>query len=137
MFWKKVKEPLMFAVISESDAKIFPYPIVFVEKDGIVRELHVSEKKYLETPFYRSDGARPYVKRSYQQKDGLGSIMGYCYRSKIPSNITIRPSPLEDPTDLYAQELTHDTVKFAKEHGFEYIEEDGKVIFRRKKKNIE
>jgi hypothetical protein len=134
MFQKKIKEPLMFAVVSENDAKTFPYPIVFVEKDGTVRELHAAEKKYLETPFYRSDGARPYVKRSYQQKDGFGSIMGYCYRSKIPSDITIHSAPIEDPTDLYSQELNEDTIKFAEEHGFEYVEEDGKMIYRRKMK---
>jgi hypothetical protein len=61
MFWKSNKEPLMFTEISESDAKVSPYLIVFFEKDGTVRELHDSEKKYLETPFYPSDGARPYI----------------------------------------------------------------------------
>lgn len=130
MFWKKNKKSLLYAVISEKDAKITPYLIVFVEKDGKVRELHDSEKKYLETPFYPSDGSRPYIKNSYSSKNGWGEINGYCYRSKIPSNIEIHPSPAEDPTNI-----DFDVIKFINEHGIQHSEEDGKLVLRRKKKN--
>ena len=135
MFWKRKSKSLLFAIVSESDAKTTPYPFVYVEKDGTVRELHASERKHLETPFYPTDGSRPYVKNSLNQKNALGDMSGYCLRSKIPSRVVIYNPPTEDPTILHEQELFEDTIKLAKEHGFELVEEDGKSTFRRKKQN--
>lgn len=133
MFWKKKKKTLLFAVVSEDEAIKNPYPYVYVEKDGRVRELHNNERKYLEAPFHPADGSRPHVKDFYAQKNLLGDIRGYCLRSKIPPHIQILPPPNEDPTNLLAQKLFEDTVKFAEEHGVEIVEEDGNKIFRRKK----
>jgi hypothetical protein len=49
-----------------------PYPYVYVNADGTARELHANEQKYLETDFKGGDGAAPYVKSSYQERDGWG-----------------------------------------------------------------
>lgn len=47
-----------------------PYPYVYVVADGTARELHASERQYLETEFKGSDGNMPYVKRTYNELDG-------------------------------------------------------------------
>jgi len=123
-----------FAIVPQNKAKSIPYPIVFVEDDGTVRELHQSERAYLETPFDPTDGARPYVKDSYEKKDGWGSTEGFCYRSKIPSKISIGEAPLEDPSENTKERFLAKQIKFAKENGFEIIEEaDGRIITRRLK----
>jgi hypothetical protein len=74
-----------------------PYPFVFVNEDGSVRELHSAERRYLETPFEASDGARPYIKTSFDQRDGWGRLSGFCYRSLVPSDRPIAPAPPDDP----------------------------------------
>lgn len=135
MFWKKSKLSLA-AIVSENEAKTVPYPYVYVEKDGTVRELHASEHKHLETPFYPTDGSRPYVKNSYNQKNAVGSMRGYCLRSKIPSHIKIDDSPTEDPITLSKQELIEHEINISEEQGFELIkDEEGKLTFQRKKQN--
>jgi hypothetical protein len=122
------------AVVSQSEAKSTQYPIVFVNDDGSVRELHQSERTYLETPFDPTDGSRPYVKNSHAKKDGWGSVEGFCYRSKIPSDISIGEAPLEDPSENTKERFLAKQIKFAKENGFEVIEEaDGRIITRRLK----
>src|SRR5689334_767250 len=63
-----------FVIVSSDEAKSEPYPYVYVNDDGSVRELHPSERIYLETSFSPFDGARPYTKDSYVMKDGWGSI---------------------------------------------------------------
>ena len=137
MLWKKNKKTQMFAIVSEIDAKTIPYLYVYVEKDGEVRELHSSERKYLETPFYPTDGSRPYVKNSYNQKNAIGSIRGYCLRSKIPSSVVISAPPTKGPIVVFSREkfIEHE-IKLNEERGFELIkEEDGKLTFRRKKQD--
>jgi hypothetical protein len=73
------------------------YPYLFVNADGSVRELHPKEREYLETPFHPADGARPYIKESYESKNVSGEITGYLMRSKLPEGTTIHAAPEEDP----------------------------------------
>ena len=123
----------LFAVVPLDEAKATPYPYVFVNDDGTVRELHESERTYLETPFYPTDGARPYIKTSYDQKDGWGGMEGFCPRSVIPSNFDILDAPLEDPTEASRQRFFEKQIRFAKEKGFEVIENtDGTRTLGRK-----
>jgi hypothetical protein len=125
---------LTFAVVSESESESVPYPCVYVNNDGTVRELHASERKYLETPFHPADGARPYVKDSFKQKDGWGDIKGFCLRSVIPSTIKIDKSPLEDPAKLAKLNYWENQNKMAKDNGFEVINNaDGTVTYHRVK----
>jgi hypothetical protein len=135
MFWKNSKS-LLVAIVSERDAKKIPYPFVYVEKDGTVRELHASERKHLETTFHPADGSRPYVKNSYNQKNLVASMRGYCLRSKIPSHIVIYGPPIQDPTVLSKEELIEYEINLSKAQGFDLINnEDGKLTFQRKKQN--
>lgn len=73
-----------------------PYAYVYVNADGSVREVHPHERDYLEAPFDPRDGARPYVKTTYDSKDGWGAITGFCPRSAIPPHQHIAAAPAED-----------------------------------------
>jgi hypothetical protein len=124
----------LFTIVSKMEAKSVPYPYVYVNDDGSVRELHQSECTYLETPFSPFDGARPYIKNSYTSKNGWGDIGGFCLRIGIPSNITILESPLEDPSEFLRKIFKEKETKLAKERGFEIIEiKDSTVSLRRRK----
>jgi len=74
-----------------------PYPYVYVNTDGTARELHAGERRYLETEFRGGDGAAPYVKSTYSQRDGWGEISGYLKRSELPAGTVIHAAPAEDP----------------------------------------
>ena len=77
-----------------TEAMTEPYPYVEVGSDGAVRELHQLEREYLETPFYSSDGGRPFIKPRYSWRNALGDIAGFLERSKVPRKMTINPAPL-------------------------------------------
>jgi hypothetical protein len=127
---------LLFAVVSKDEAKTVPYPYVYVNDNGTVRELHPSERSHLETPFHPADGARPYIKSSFDTRDGWGSISGFCLRFNIPSNIEILEPPLEDPAEASKKMLLAKQIMLAKEKGFEVIENaDGTITMRRKPKS--
>ncbi|MFT3894866.1 MAG: hypothetical protein QM730_24820 [Anaerolineales bacterium] len=129
----KKKQTPEFAVVSEKEAKIIPYPYVYVNDDGTVRELRADERSYLETSFHPVDGARPYVKSSYHQKNGRGNLGGFCRRKKIPSHIVISELPQNAPATVADREVINEQIRLMKEKGFDVSEDkDGKVIFRRK-----
>ncbi|HYM23394.1 MAG TPA: hypothetical protein VEU08_09305 [Vicinamibacterales bacterium] len=86
------------AIVTAAEAALVPYPYVFVENDGSARELHADERTYLETPYLPTDGARPYVKSSYDVRDGWGSLAGFLLRSKLPAGTDVRPAPPENPS---------------------------------------
>jgi hypothetical protein len=74
-----------------------PYPYIYVNADGTARELHASERAYLETEFMGGDGATPYVKDSYEERDGWGEISGYLKRAALPAGTPVGDAPAEDP----------------------------------------
>jgi len=80
------------------------YRYVYVNADGTARELHPSEQKYLETEFKGGDGAAPYVKSSYAQRDGWGELTGYLERSLLPDGIPIHDAPADDPKHAFSRE---------------------------------
>ena len=136
MFRRKKSRPLSAVIVSEDEAKTVPYPFVFVEDDGTVRELHAGERKHLEAPFHPADGSRPHVKNSFEQKNTVGSMKGYCLRSKIPSHLVIHDSPEEDPTALSEKEVIDHEIRLSSEQGFEFVKNEGsKLTFRRKKQD--
>jgi len=80
-----------FTIVSKSQAKQNPYPYVWVDAEGNVRELSPSEKEFLETPFIPGDGGAPYTKTHYEQKNGWGNLRGFCRRISIPDGMEIQP----------------------------------------------
>jgi hypothetical protein len=65
------------------------FPFVYVDTNGIVRELFDDEKEYLLTDFHPADGARPYIKSRYSEKTPDGKISGYISRNRVPKRIKI------------------------------------------------
>lgn len=122
------------SIVSANDAKLNPYPYVYVNEDGSVRELHVSERAELETPYSPLDSGQPYVKNSYEQRDGRKKLCGYCPRTRIPKILQILPAPQEDPIAAARKKHAAWMIQYAKEHGFEYIENaDGTISIIRPK----
>ena len=74
------------------------YRHVYVNADGTARELHPNERQYLETEFIPGDGAAPYVKGSYAERNGWGEIRGFLERSNLPVGTPIQDAPKEDPS---------------------------------------
>tara|TARA_R110001606_G_C15164356_1_gene627385 strand:+ start:148 stop:747 length:600 start_codon:yes stop_codon:yes gene_type:complete len=70
------------------------FEYVYVEIDGTVRELDNGEIEYLKTKFEPSDGARPYIKSSYNQLTPDKKILGFLHRDKVPENIKISKTDL-------------------------------------------
>jgi len=83
-----------------------PYPYVYVNADGSARELHAAERKYLETEFTGGDGAAPYIKQRYEQRNGWDEISGYLKRSALPDGTTIYPAPIRNPIAPMNREAT-------------------------------
>ena len=74
-----------------------PFPYVHVNADGSARELHASERRYLETEFSGGDGAAPYVKSSYLERNGWGELTGYLAREDLPAGMPVEGAPAEGP----------------------------------------
>lgn len=84
-------------VVSAEEAREAPYPYVYAESDGSVRELHAAERAYLEEPFVVGDGGRPYVKLHFAGRDGWGSLAGFCARAGLPPGTRVASPPAENP----------------------------------------
>jgi hypothetical protein len=101
------------------------YPYVYVIADGTARELHAGERRYLETEFRGGDGAAPYIKSTYSQRDGWGEITGYLKRSELPAGTVIHAVPAEDPNRGISKD---EYVAWLRAKGVEVIENsDGSI----------
>jgi hypothetical protein len=68
--------------------------LVWINADGSARELTDAEKKYVDAEFSPFDGARPYIKSHYEQRNGWGKLSGYLQRTQLPKAMPINPAPL-------------------------------------------
>ena len=82
-----------FAIISSQEAKIEPYPFVYVEDSGAYRELSIEDKQYLEEKFDPTDSNRPYVKSGYHSKTPEGKMRGFLRRTKLPKGLVLGELP--------------------------------------------
>lgn len=73
------------------------YPYVYINADGTARELHATERAWLETEYELGDGAAPRVKESYEDRNGWGEIKGYLERADLPAGMPVGDAPAEDP----------------------------------------
>ena len=88
----------------KSDKEKFEF--IYVENDGTVRELDNDEIDYLQTEFEPTDGARPYIKSSYEQLTPDKKILGFLHRSKVPkemeiANTDLRYAEMRFPIGIY------------------------------------
>ncbi len=79
------------------------YPYIYVNADGTARELHASERRYLETEFSGGDGAAPYIKDRYDELNGWGELKGYLKRSELPGSTPVHGAPADDPLKPMSQ----------------------------------
>ena len=82
------------------------FRFVYVNQDGSARELSPEEQSYLSEEFAGWDSSRPYIKWSYESRDGWGSQSGFIERRRVPARITILP--VNPNYDAAAKELTRD-----------------------------
>jgi hypothetical protein len=68
--------------------------LVWINDDGSAREITDAEKKYVDAEFSPFDGARPYIKSYYEQRNGWGKLSGYLQSTKLPKGMPINPAPL-------------------------------------------
>jgi hypothetical protein len=113
------REPRGYAIVSGNESDVEPFPYVYVKEDGTARELHESEREYLRTPFFGADGARPYVKWRYTQKDGWGEVKGFLRRTKVPRRVQIASAPLDDTLSGSTKDKL---IQFMREKGYEIKE---------------
>ena len=71
--------------------------LVYINADGSGRELTDDEKKYVDTEFSAFDGARPYIKGHYEQRNGWGELNSYLKRTEVPEGVPISPAPPPSP----------------------------------------
>jgi len=65
------------------------FKYVYVEDDGSVREVSKDDEAYLTTQFHPTDGARPYIKFSYNERTPDGRLSGFIDRRRVPRKIII------------------------------------------------
>ena len=81
---------------------------VYVNQDGSVRELSSDEQQYLSQSFDGFDSGRPYIKTSYETKNGWGSVSGFLLRNRVPRHLRINrvnPEYVPPPFDFKRQAL--------------------------------
>lgn len=66
------------------------YGYIYVEEDGSARELSWAERSYLERECEPFDGARPYIKGSYEERTPDNRISGFLLRRRLPQHIAVR-----------------------------------------------
>jgi hypothetical protein len=66
------------------------HEFVYIEKNGVVRELNADEEFLFERTFYPGDPLMPYIKHNYAELNADGNQAGFIMRHKIPANISIR-----------------------------------------------
>lgn len=81
-----------------------PYPYVYIDADGTARELHPAERAYLETEFKGGDGGAPYIKDSFEERNGWGELSGYLARAALPAGAPVGGAPAEDPRRPFSRE---------------------------------
>lgn len=129
--WGKTRRPHHFhgyAMVDKDRSGPGPHPYIYVNADGSARELHQEERAYLETPFQPADGARPYIKGSYSQRNGWGEIAGFLERSRLPKETVIQAAPAENPSKPLTKS---DQIQFLRDKGMVVTENpDGTFTVR-------
>ena len=65
------------------------FEYVYVDDDGLARELTDAEKRRLGAEYARDDSRRPYIKLRYESRDDLGRRRGFLKRRQLPAGVPI------------------------------------------------
>jgi hypothetical protein len=84
--------------------------LVYVNDDGSARELNETEKKYVDTEFSPLDGARPYIKTHYEQRNGWGNLSGFLQRKDVPVGMPINLAPSETASQQQTPQTVADSI---------------------------
>jgi hypothetical protein len=85
------------------------FRFVYINQDGSAREVSPEERDYLSQEFHGSDGGRPYIKSSYESRDGWGSRSGFLERRRVPARLEILP--VNPDYDAAVKELSEDAME--------------------------
>ncbi len=69
--------------------------LIWLDEAGSARELTDAEKRYVDTEFSPFDGARPFIKASYEQRTPLTGLRGFLPREKLPAGVRVQSAPVE------------------------------------------
>lgn len=93
---RRVRRPMTAAPVQPLGSKPSE-ALIWIEDDGRARELTESEKNYVDAGFSPFDGARPYVKSRYDQRNGWGRLNGYLLRKQLPVGVHVDAAPPDSP----------------------------------------
>jgi hypothetical protein len=84
--------------------------LIWINVHGLPRELTNDEKKYVDTEYSPFDGARPYIKSNYGQRNGWGELSGFLQRTEVPEDVPIGQAPPPDPPEKRTPEAVADQI---------------------------
>jgi hypothetical protein len=90
--------------------------LIWIEADGSARELNDTEKKYVDTAFSPFDGARPFIKSRYDQRNGWNDLSGYLQRKLLPKGIPINPPSPSSPEPNTPQSVADAILEKIRKH---------------------
>jgi hypothetical protein len=91
--------------------------LVWINDDGSARELSEAEKTYVDAEYSPFDGARPYIKSHYAQRNGWGELSGYLPRKDVPDREPIGPAPAESsPQQQTPQAVAESILELVRKH---------------------
>jgi hypothetical protein len=71
----------------------------WIDDQGRAWELSDDQLEYLRTRFHPNDGARPYVKQTYDQRTPDGRLSGFLRTKDLPSGHEISRNTRPQPSD--------------------------------------
>jgi hypothetical protein len=90
--------------------------LVWIDDDGSVRELTEAEKTYVDTDFSPFDGARPYIKSRYDQRNALSKLRGFLQRKQLPAGMAVHPAPPSSPPVNTPQAVAESILDVIRKH---------------------
>ena len=90
--------------------------LVWIDDDGSARELTDAEKTYVDTDFSPFDGARPYIKPRYEQRNALGELRGFLQRQRLPAGRPVQPAPPASPPVNTPQAVAESILDVIRKH---------------------
>src|SRR3974377_547710 len=106
--------------------------LVYINDDGSARELSETEKRYVDTEFSSLDGARPYIKTRYEQRNGWGNLSGFLQRKDVPVGMPVKLAPSETASRQPTPQTVADSIsELIRKHSRNSFAHPGRGAIRR------